>query len=96
MEKQSDYGPAISVNVKDFSLRHTFESAQPLTFYADYSAEMNMLRYASDGIPMLVRSHEKNGGAVISAYGQKKKKMAEELVKRFRLDDDMRSIYKAI
>ncbi len=79
-----------------FSMKHTFESAQPLTFYADYDPESNSLYYGSGKLFMHLESKERGSEAVLIAYGKKSKAYSSEVQKRFRLDDDMERIYKGI
>ncbi len=85
-----------TIPIKCFDLRHTFESAQPLTFHADYDFETNTLVYVS-GKNVLRVSHlggGANGQIFAASNGTNFAK--SEIRKRFRLSDDMSSIYKKI
>ncbi len=79
-----------------FSMKHTFESAQPLTFYADYDPKANSLSYGAGKLFMRLESKERNSKAVLKVYGKRSKAYSLEVYKRFRLDDNMDKIYKAI
>ncbi|MEM0154932.1 MAG: DNA glycosylase [Methanothrix sp.] len=79
-----------------FSMRHTFESAQPLTFYAEYDQKANSLLYGSGKLFMHLESEEYGSEAVLKVYGTNSKAYSSEAHKRFRLDDDMKKIYKKI
>lgn len=85
-----------SIQVKTFNLKHTFESAQPLTFHADFDELSNTLTYSNNQNIINVR-HEgdtENGSLLVAS---KNISYAEDEVrKRFRLDDNMSSIYKRI
>ncbi len=84
------------IEVREFDLKHTFESAQPLTFYADYSKEENSLSYASGGaiIKVSFKGTPQKGQLNITSNDILSAKA--EVKKRFRLDDDMEKIYKRI
>ncbi len=79
--------------VNTFNLRHTFESAQPLTFSGDFDPATGRLQYTSDGTQiriwqvspreLRIESHE---------IGRAKMDVA----KRFRLSDSLQSIYSKI
>ncbi|MDE1856808.1 MAG: DNA-3-methyladenine glycosylase 2 family protein [Candidatus Micrarchaeota archaeon] len=77
------------INTNLFSLRHTFESGQPLTFFADYNRSRNAISY-QEGNSMfdikMVGSAEK--GRLVLNAGK-----ADGVRRRFRLDDDMQGIY---
>ena len=79
-----------------FSLKHTFESAQPLTFYADYNEISNTLTYPYSGLMINLMhsgSDEKGTLHIVSGRGNIAK---SEVRRRFRLEDDMQKIYKRI
>jgi len=88
----------ITIKIKDFSMLHTFESAQPLTFYADYNKDKNTIKYASASgkLAMLVDLKEDGNTATMSAYGSDGEALYSELKTRFRLKDNMQKIYKSI
>lgn len=75
-----------------FDLRHTFESAQPITFYADYSEHGNSLIYPS-GKNLI---HISSDGKSINVASNNILEAVNDVYRRFRLDDDMASIYKRI
>lgn len=84
------------IAVSTFSLKHTFESAQPLTFYADYSETSNTLAYPYDSTVInLMHSGSDDKGA-LHVMSRHAASAVEEVSKRFRLDDDMKKIYKKI
>ena len=82
--------------VSNFSLKHTFESAQPLTFYADYNETSNTITYPYDSMvinTMHSGNQEKGELHVVSRHGNV---AVDEVKRRFRLHDDMEKIYKRI
>ncbi|MCL4389455.1 hypothetical protein M1397_02490 [Candidatus Marsarchaeota archaeon] len=84
------------IDVSTFSLKHTFESAQPLTFYADYSEASNTITYPFKGSVINIMH---TGGAekgALTVLGRDREKAVAEVKKRFRLDDDLPKIYKRI
>ncbi len=84
------------IPIKIFNMQHTFESAQPLTFYADYYIRENMIKYPSNGrILELKHSGSINDGS-ISAIGSNTIYALQEVKKRFRLQDRMNYIYSKI
>jgi N-glycosylase/DNA lyase len=87
-------GKVLDVNI--FSLVHTFESAQPLTFYADYLRESNSITYGSGNLCINLKSHESEYNARLELLNGSSKRYYAEVEKRFRLADDMGRIYKKI
>ena len=79
-----------------FSMRHTIESAQPLTFYGDYDQRSNRLRYATANNLIIVTFYgtTSKGRLLISARDVLKARA--DVSRRFRLDDDIRSMYDEI
>ncbi len=93
----AEYGNVSSeFKLEAFSMRHTFESAQPLTFYADYNPKFNSLSYGAGKLFMRLESKEYGSEAVLRVYGKKSRVYSSEAHKRLRLDDDMKKIYKKI
>ncbi len=83
-------------DVRDFNLRHTFESAQPLTFHADFDEGSNTVTYESGHNIINVR-HEgsaEDGRLYVACSNMPYAK--NDVVTRFRLHDDMRKIYRGI
>ncbi len=84
------------MQVKDFDLRHTFESAQPLTFHADYNPALNSLIYASGKNLISVMHVGGTGSGKVMVVSEDLGFASNEVIRRFRLNDNMRSIYKKI
>ncbi len=84
------------IRVKDFDIRHTFESAQPLTFYADYDYADSILSYPVGVGMMTAVFRGDNHECRVAAYSSGARSAKEELVRRFRLRDDMKKIYRSI
>ncbi len=85
-----------SIEVSTFSLKHTFESAQPLTFYADYNETSDTLAYPynSTMINLMHSGSDVKGTLhIVSRHGEAAK---GEVRRRFRLDDGMKKIYRKI
>ncbi len=86
---------ASRIKVADFSLRHTFESAQPLTFYGHYNNASNTLTYA-DGQHMLNVGFEGNAESGQIVVASRYANAIEDVKKRFRLEDDMDGMYASV
>ena len=84
------------ISVKDFSLKHTFESAQPLTFHADYSPHTDTITYASGASIVNVGVRGTPEKASLFVIGEDSKYAVQEVTRRFRLRDNMQRIYKSI
>lgn len=84
------------LRVKDFDIKHTIESAQPLTFYADYNFGDGALEYpnGNDYTRAIILGTSKSSRIKLSSKNLDSAKM--EFVARFRLKDDMDKIYNAI
>jgi N-glycosylase/DNA lyase len=80
------------IRVRDFDIKHTFESAQPLTFYADYDYADGVLTYpcGKGMITAFFSGDSKN--CSISAEPE----AHAEIAHRLRLDDNMQRIYRSI
>jgi len=88
----------LQIPVSDFSIKYTFESAQPLTFYADFDPVDNSIVFPyGNGIVRARFSGNSSSGmlTVENVYGEAKlrKKEFEAL---FRINDDMQHIYSRI
>jgi N-glycosylase/DNA lyase len=84
-----------TIDVELFDLRHTFESAQPLTFHADYDMAMNRLSYSSGKsiIGLWSSGSPRNCQLTVTGGGAN---AVREVKKRFRLSDDMKLVYEKI
>lgn len=93
MQNNMEFG---KLNVKEFNLKHTFESAQPLTFHADFNDISNTLTYFSKDRPINIRfeGNTRNGNIVIASYDIGY--AINDVSRRFRINDDMRKVYKNI
>lgn len=82
---------AKGLEISDFDIRHTIESAQPLTFHADYDLSTGSLSYAS-GKLLVEAGISKKGKKSIVRFGNIPAR--KEFIRRFRLDEDnMQRIY---
>jgi len=83
------------IATKNFDLRHTVESANPLTFFGDYDHKNDALTYPVGRTLVKVKSVGdcKKGKLLISGSDPRIK---EEVIARLRLKDDMEKIYEAI
>ncbi|MGC8572290.1 MAG: DNA-3-methyladenine glycosylase 2 [Candidatus Micrarchaeia archaeon] len=91
----------IQINISNFNLKHTFESAQPIAFFADYNYESNALTYPyMNSILKLEVSYDYNYKSNLSISLLKGSiegsELKNEVEKRFRLFDDMDKIYSLI
>ncbi len=96
MKMKAFGGMGARIMVKDFNLRYTFESAQPLTFYADYDKDLNSISYPDGKRAVNLVVEELGGKAILNAVCSDGSDAAKELRRRFRLADDMRKIYNEI
>ncbi len=85
-----------SIGVSLFDLKYTFESAQPLAFHADYNAQSNTLTYASGAHIINVGAGGSVDRGTLLVVGKDIGYAAREVARRFRLGDNMRSIYRQI
>jgi N-glycosylase/DNA lyase len=83
------------MDVGEFDITHTIQSAQPLTFFGDERKDGRGVAYAYGNSIVEV---EQNGGKLsYEAYGGiGAAELKREVLTRFRLNDDMRSIYRRI
>jgi len=83
------------ISVRDFSLKYTVESAQPLTFYGDIESGGNAVSFVSGSTKVFVR--QKGRKLYFRRIGSASAGSVEkELRRRFGLDHDMRRIYESI
>ena len=87
---------ATGIGVSLFDLRHTFESAQPLTFYAEYNAQSNTLTYTSGAHIINVGASGGVEKGTLLVVSKDLGYSVAEVTRRFRLSDNMRSVYKRI
>jgi N-glycosylase/DNA lyase len=90
--KITDYGVA----AEDFDIRHTVESAQPLTFYADYNLAEGNMSYVSGKNLINVVWLGNSRNSKIRLISKDMNFAKREFVKRFALGDNMEKIYKEI
>ncbi len=84
------------IRAKVFDIRHTFESAQPLTFYAYYDYADRVLTYPSSKGLVTAVFNGSSGNCRIVAHSSGTLSAKEEITSRFRLRDDMKKIYRRI
>jgi len=81
------------LKVKDFDIKHTIESAQPLTFYADYNFSDGTIEYpiGNKFLKAIILGTSKSSQVRLISNDLNSAK--KDFVKRFRLNDDMQKIY---
>lgn len=84
------------IRVRDIDIRHTVESAQPLTFHADYNLGRGVLDYSSGGDFIRTKFSKGSRGCTIRINSQNIARAKRDFAKRFRLGDDMDDIYSHI
>ncbi len=86
----------ISVNL--FNLKYTFESGQPITFYGDYDTIKRRLVYTPDNTQINLKTEENTENTTITFSGinRPSSQPRSEIIKRFRLKDDLERMYDAI
>lgn len=83
------------IAVRDFDIRYTVESAQPLTFFSDISKEGKKVDYVSNFTNFEVEQHK--GILEYSSFPKLDEiKTRREIEKRFALKEDMQKIYEQI
>ncbi len=85
-----------TIHTRLFDLRHTFESAQPLTFHGDYDVSANFLLFAAGKNMISVNSNENITDCRLSIMSNDMGFAKKEVARRFRFSDDMGKIYKKI
>ncbi len=80
----------IILKVKDFNLKYSYESGQPLSFYADFLN--NKLKYIVNN--NIIIAEQKNNNIILESNNIVFAK--QEFISRFRLKDNMEKIYKEI
>lgn len=87
------------LSVKDFSLRHTVESGQPLTFHSEYSCSggVESLSYVTNSGWIRLRYSASSGSMRYSCGGSYDNSTAQrEIMDRLGLSHDMKVVYKSI
>jgi N-glycosylase/DNA lyase len=79
----------------DFELKHTLESAQPLTFHANYNPTTGTATYSTFTHIVNIAFEGTSKKGVLTAVS-KSANAIDDVYSRFRLMDKMRSIYKHI
>ncbi|MGC8662382.1 MAG: DNA glycosylase [Candidatus Micrarchaeia archaeon] len=91
---------SISFIAKDFNMQYTIESAQPLTFFADYSFSeaSGKISYILDEGDIKIESEQKDGDCLIQGESNNysNKEIKAEIKKRFDLDLNLKNIYSKI
>ncbi|MGC8687420.1 MAG: DNA-3-methyladenine glycosylase family protein [Candidatus Micrarchaeia archaeon] len=82
-------------DTRDFELRHTLESAQPLTFHANYDGKAGTATYSTYSNIVNIAFDGTSKKGVLTAVSRSQSAI-DEVYSRFRLMDNMRSIYKHI
>lgn len=82
--------------IKDFDMKHTVESAQPLTFHADYNFTKGSIDYISGKQLIKVSFKRTKKDCAVGLNTNNIAFAKKDFVKRFRLNDDMNDIYSNI
>ncbi|MGC8478307.1 MAG: DNA-3-methyladenine glycosylase family protein [Candidatus Micrarchaeia archaeon] len=85
-----------SLETKNFSLKYTFESAQPVSFYADFSGEEITFPFGRSIVSMGFKGDSHKGVFRIASVRGETKFGIAEAKKLFRLKDNMPEIYRMI
>lgn len=84
------------IKINDFDMRHSVESAQPITFSADYNFSKGTLEYVESRQLVKANYHERNDVCTVLLDSQNLSTAKKDFVKKFRLKDDMQDIYSHI
>ncbi len=84
------------IQIRDFSLRHTIESAQPLTFFADYNLDDGTIDYPAGSNVIKAVVHGSGGNANVRFTSKNLNAAKRDFVARFALKDNMNEIYSHI
>ncbi len=85
-----------TILARDLHPRYTIESGQPLTFYADYNPEISIITYPVGNTAVEARFKQGLSSTSISARRSDGKSAVGEIMSRFRLGDDIESMYDSI
>ncbi|MGD0510561.1 MAG: DNA-3-methyladenine glycosylase 2 [Candidatus Micrarchaeaceae archaeon] len=88
----SKYG----LQVRELDIRHTVESAQPLTFYADYDLGKGLLSYVGGNGQVNANFTGTSKNCAVRFDSRGLSAARKDFVERFRLKDDMADIYENI
>ncbi len=84
---------SMEMRVNTFNLVHTFQSAQPVTFFGSLDGNSGAVSYVSSGNP--VRVTQLSPG-IVRIESPDLEAAASDFRERFRMSDDMRRIYEDI
>ncbi|MFI5412535.1 MAG: DNA-3-methyladenine glycosylase family protein [Candidatus Micrarchaeales archaeon] len=84
------------LRIKDFDLKHTVESAQPLTFCADYNFSKGLVEYTAGKFLVKASFKGNEKGTSVRLQSDNIAFAKRDFVSRFRLNDDMKKIYSQI
>jgi N-glycosylase/DNA lyase len=84
------------MKIRDFDMRHTLESAQPLTFYADFDLGNGAIEYVSGNNFIKAKYKGDSANSSVQLDSSNLPFAKKDFVKRFRLNDDMKDIYENI
>lgn len=84
------------MKIRDFDMRHTIESAQPLTFYADFDFNKKSIAYVTGNILIKAKYNGNSTSSTVKLDSKNVSFAKKDFVKRFRLKDDMKRIYEHI
>ncbi|MEM3841660.1 MAG: hypothetical protein QXN59_03140 [Candidatus Micrarchaeaceae archaeon] len=82
----------VLLSKKEFNMQHTFESAQPLTFFGDYDKKAGIISYPYAGVMVRVGRN----GRVVGDYSNLKKAVEADVYRRFRAWEDIKDVYSKI
>lgn len=87
--------PGNTLKIRNLDLRHTIESAQPLTFYADYDFSSNTIKYAS-GERLVRCTFKGTERSCTVSFDTDSAFSRRDFSRRFRLGDNINDIYSKI
>lgn len=82
--------------VNKFNLKYTFESGQPITFFGEYDINKNKLIYTSRITQINLRLKGSTKNAIIEFSSINGRRTRSEIIKKFRLKDNLERIYDII
>ncbi len=89
-------GGAAELHAGLFDLRHTVESAQPVTFFGDYDHGVRNITYAAGSHAISISRHGNDADCTLRIGSGDLALARRDVARRFRLSDDMPRIYNAI
>lgn len=81
------------MSIGSFNLKHTFESGQPLAFYGDYYEVANRLEYSAGSFPVSLSVRKQRTSLAVDIESPGTKAARKEVIRRFRLNDDIDRVY---